>query len=253
MATSAPTPLRSTRTIRPTPSTWPCTRWPPSRVASVTGRSRFTVSPSSSRPSVVRDSVSGERSNASRSASRSTTVRQTPFTDTDAPTGESAVTVSHRTTIRPLERARTSPSSSTIPVNIGLDPHVRADALHVGHLQLYGIVDRHDSLALDDPGRVRAAHDLRREVQDHLVDEPAGDGAPRERGPALEQRALHVSLPEIPEQLAQRHALIDRLEEDRIGAGGPPRVDAFLRGQLRRGDERGSLTREELRAHLDPA
>src|SRR5204863_4177193 len=75
-------------------------------------------------PSVLRDSVSSERSNASVSGSpsdapRSTTVRQTPFTATDAPGPESAATFGDRTTRRGPNPI-TEPTSSTIPVNI---PH----------------------------------------------------------------------------------------------------------------------------------
>ena len=47
--TGAATPPSLVRARRartsPTPSTWPCTMWPPSRAASVTGRSRLTGSP----------------------------------------------------------------------------------------------------------------------------------------------------------------------------------------------------------------
>ena len=71
---------------RATPSTWPCTRCPPSRVASVTGRSRLTGAPGSRRESAVRRSVSSERSNERDRPSLATTVRQTPFTATEAPT-----------------------------------------------------------------------------------------------------------------------------------------------------------------------
>src|SRR5207247_686761 len=53
----------STPTTSPTPSTWPCTRWPPNRVASVTGRSRFTGSPGDRRARPVRRIVSSDRSN----------------------------------------------------------------------------------------------------------------------------------------------------------------------------------------------
>ena len=45
-----PEPSSSTRVTWPTPSTCPCTRCPPSRATSVTGRSRFTGSPRSEVP-----------------------------------------------------------------------------------------------------------------------------------------------------------------------------------------------------------
>ena len=69
----------------PTPSTCPCTRCPPSRAESVTGRSRFTGSPGVSLPRVERASVSGDRSNERSPAPLATTVRHTPFTATEAP------------------------------------------------------------------------------------------------------------------------------------------------------------------------
>src|SRR5262249_30512073 len=58
-STSNASSVSATRSTVPTPSTWPCTMWPPSRSAARTARSRFTRrplahSPISVRPSVVR-------------------------------------------------------------------------------------------------------------------------------------------------------------------------------------------------------
>ena len=73
------------RTV-PVASTWPCTRWPPSRSASRTGRSRFTAVAGGEVAEVraARASRSPRRppSDASPSA---TTVRQQPLTAIDAP------------------------------------------------------------------------------------------------------------------------------------------------------------------------
>src|SRR4029079_335024 len=82
----SPPPVASGASARisPTPSTWPCTKWPPRRAASDTGRSRLTACPTSRRPRLVRASVSELRSNAKCSSSCSTTVRQVPLTATDA-------------------------------------------------------------------------------------------------------------------------------------------------------------------------
>ena len=65
----------------PTPSTWPSTKWPPSRPSARSGRSRLTRRPGASAPSVVTRSVSGDDVERARSARRAAiTVRQTPFT-----------------------------------------------------------------------------------------------------------------------------------------------------------------------------
>ena len=57
-------PSASRATTSPVASTCPCTMWPDSLVAGVTGRSRFTREPAVRSPRLLRESVSGARSAA---------------------------------------------------------------------------------------------------------------------------------------------------------------------------------------------
>src|SRR6266508_1216543 len=113
---------RVTSSTVPIPSTWPRTRCPPTAAPNRNGRSRLTASPAERRPSVVRLSVSGPTSNASASGLAATTVRQTPFTATLAPTSlpsrATCAATARRTTSPCRSTARTVAISSTIPVNI---------------------------------------------------------------------------------------------------------------------------------------
>ena len=67
-------------TIRPTPSTCPCTMCPSSLPPAGTARSRFTGAPATFPPSVLRRNVSGITSTANVPSATSVTVRHTPST-----------------------------------------------------------------------------------------------------------------------------------------------------------------------------
>ena len=69
----------------PTPSTWPETMWPPSSSPTLAARSRFTGSPAFQAPSVVLARVSPETSTANQLSPFSTTVRQQPECEIEAP------------------------------------------------------------------------------------------------------------------------------------------------------------------------
>src|SRR5215212_988986 len=96
---------------------------PPSRLLTAAARSRLTWLPTPTPRRLDRFSVSPMTSALNApSGSTSTTVRQTPFTAIESPCPASAVTTGPRMTRR-AESPRsslptTSPSSSTIPVNI---------------------------------------------------------------------------------------------------------------------------------------
>src|SRR3989475_13097085 len=96
--------------------------WPPSRVAGVTARSRFTGEPDFKFPRVERESVSFETSAANESDFTSSAVRQTPLTAIESPSLDPSVTVRASITMRAssprFSISRTRPSSSMIPVNI---------------------------------------------------------------------------------------------------------------------------------------
>src|SRR5262245_39881205 len=192
--------------IRPTPSTWPWPRWPPSRAARVTGRSRLTVAPARTDPRLVRSSVSPLRSNARVSSVRSTTVRQVPFTATDAPIGLSVATSGQRTTSRPPSSARTAPSSSTIPVNIGLHPDVGTDLVDPHQGQIQRRVDRREPLPHHGARRAGASDHTRREVLHDAVNGMVTQEAPREGRAAFQEHALDVALAEGLEEPSGRDA-----------------------------------------------
>ena len=102
----------------PTPSTWPCTRWPPSRVG---GRDRaLQVDRAPAPPSEVRPSVSATTSTLKVPPATPVTVRQTPLTAIESPSAASLLTSGPRIVSRvtsPGSLATISPSSSTMPVN----------------------------------------------------------------------------------------------------------------------------------------
>src|SRR6185312_3061477 len=187
-------------------STCPWTRWPPSRAASVTGRSRLTGAPVRTEPRVVRSSVSPLRSKASVSTVCSTTVRQVPFTATDAPTGLSVATSGHATTSRPPSSARTAPSSSTIPVNIGLHPDVGADRIDPDEGHIHRRVDRCEALPHHGARGTGASHDAGGDVLHDPVHRAVAQEAPCERRATLQQHALDVTLAEGLEEGARRDA-----------------------------------------------
>ena len=76
--------------MRPTPSTWPATMWPPSSSPARSARSRLMRWPGCQSPSVVRLSVSLETSTVKTepppSGAISVAVRQAPSQAIEAPT-----------------------------------------------------------------------------------------------------------------------------------------------------------------------
>src|SRR4051812_17659960 len=118
----------------PTPSTWPCTKWPPKRLSARMERSRLIVCPGLSLPSVVTRTVSGPMSACRYVASRRVAVRHTPFTDTLSPSCSSgAMAVAIVMCIPPASAVTASrrPTLSMRPVNIAFDQHVRSEHFHI--------------------------------------------------------------------------------------------------------------------------
>src|SRR5215468_7771392 len=117
-----PSPVSRAEMVRLTPSTWPWTMCPPRRSPTRSDRSRLTGEPGARAPSPVRLSVSAMTSAVKAAPDRPVTVRQVPLTAIESPGRASAVTRGPRTVIRAASSRRstdtTSPSSSTIPVNI---------------------------------------------------------------------------------------------------------------------------------------
>src|SRR5204862_6259684 len=111
-------------------------------------------------------------------------------TATEARTSEAPLTVRQGTVSRAPSSERTEPSSSTIPVNIGLHPDVVAEALDRDDVEVERLADRREAPAADDAARRRPARDLRREVHDHRVDDAVTNRAPRKRRPALDHERL---------------------------------------------------------------
>src|SRR5512132_2429455 len=243
----------STPTTSPTPSTWPCTRWPPNRVARVTGRSRFTGSPGERPERLVRRTVSSDRSNPRWSGPRSTTVRHTPFTAIDEPTSLSASTVRQDTVIRSGARSTTAPSSSTIPVNMGLHPQVLPYVVEGRDGELHGLGDGGEPPSAQDTGRVLAPNELGGEVHHDLVHGSVLDHGPRERGAAFQEDALYVPLAQVREELSERHPPALGLVLDDLGPPGPPGLPTLAGSQARGGDHGGCGRVEQVARLRDPS
>src|SRR3954447_19033282 len=174
----------------PTPSTCPCTMWPPRRESGFTGSSRLTREPACSSLSDERRSVSFITSapNSSRAPPFSiVAVRQTPLTATLSPSLSSRASgdvIAIRTPSLVASTEVTVPRSSTSPVNTSPLPQAGADQQVVGHLlaverqRAQRLGDLLDALALQRVARLAAADEQRREEQADLVDlARAGDSA----------------------------------------------------------------------------
>ena len=113
--------------IVPVASTWPCTKWPPSRASARIGRSRFTSAPRRSAPSAVTRAVSGEMSAWTRSTQLATAVRHTPLTARLSPGGDLGRDRRGQTQAEAGGVgfiSATSPMASIRPVNIGFGQHI---------------------------------------------------------------------------------------------------------------------------------
>ena len=133
--------------------------------------------------------VSSETSNARPSSARSTTVRQTPFTATDAPTSLSAGTTRQRIRSRwsahlqdlapflnDAREHRPPPSGPARPARRDARSSSRAAAIGA------------NPGPAEHAGRTGASHQLGGEVQDDLVEQIIAHEAPGERGAALHER-----------------------------------------------------------------
>src|ERR1700754_3112120 len=205
----------------PTPSTWPCTMWPPRRSLARTARSRLTAAPPVSFASVVRSNVSRMTSTVNVSPSTPVTVRQTPSTAIDAPCTASAATTGPRTVNRPSSAspstATSSPSSSTIPVNIASrlpvvlrvfawcrgDAEIGTEPPDVGDVEPDGGIDGGDS-GVGERGRA-GAEQRGRDVPDNAVDEAGPPERSGQGGAALEQDVALAALVEAVQQLGEVH------------------------------------------------
>ena len=192
--------LAHARRPSPTPSTWPCTMWPPRRSAARSGSSRFTARAGArSPPSGERRSVSCMTSAPKRSPSTAVAVRQTPLTATESPSPSSPASArrerqAHAVGGRVRPR-RPSPRSCDEPgehaAHHSLQPRgdqqVVADALAVERQRAQRVGDALDALALERVARGAAAEQQRREEQADLVDLAGVEERARQVRAALEQ------------------------------------------------------------------
>src|SRR6187200_209837 len=237
--TDPPSSPGSTLCTSPTPSTWPCTMWPPSRAARVTGRSRFTACPSTSRRRLVRSIVSSDRSNARDAPSLPTTVRHTPFTAIDAPMSLSVGTTRHATVSRWPAIARTSPRSSTIPVNMGLQSDVGTEPLGRVERELKRFSDRREPAPTDHARSGDSTHEGGRDVQDGVVDQSVPNQTPRDGGAPFDEHPLDVSFPEVVQERGQRHGTgVVTLDDRHVGSRSGPLPDPSFGSEVGRDDQR---------------
>src|SRR3954471_844613 len=238
----------SSRTSRtsPSPSTWPCMMWPPSRSAARSDSSRLTAPPAPASPSEERSSVSCITSTANAPASRSTAVavRHTPLTATESPSPISraiAVAITRRVPSPSRSAASIVPRSWTSPVKTPTTPsqttrarspfpqprrqqHVLAHLLHLHGERARGLGDPLHALALQRVARARAAEHDRRDEQPHLVDLAGVEEGAREVRAALEQDGGHAGGPELGERGAHARGLVRSRGDDHLGAGRLQRV-----------------------------
>src|SRR3954447_11118627 len=207
----------------PTPSTWPCTMWPPSRVCALTARSRLTGSPACALPRLLRRRVSPITSVlhvlSPASERTSVTVRQTPLTEIESPSATSSRTFRARISRRAASdwSSRTSrvPTSSTIPVKTSIPPmsccvatgvpgrletdlNIPAQKGDVADHQVQRVGDRGDSQVTDQRGT--GAQQLGCEMHHDLVDEPLAEERGGQGGAALEQQPAHAAGEQLVEQ-----------------------------------------------------
>src|SRR5438128_11480207 len=148
--------------------------WPPNRLPAVIARSRLTPPPGRKSPRLLRRSVSATASNSRRSPFLTTTVRQTPFTQTLSPIAHpgpmrGALTV--RRDDSPARRtAATTPTSSINPVNIAYQREVGAEAARREVMDRNRRAHPRAAGATDRAGRRPAAQQLRRYEKDHAID-----------------------------------------------------------------------------------
>src|SRR6185503_3960319 len=118
----------------PVPSTWPCTKWPPTRPSAAIGRSRFTLWSCRSDPSVVTRAVSGPISACTSPCCAVTTVRHTPLTARLSPgvsTGASVERMRIRNPPAAGISSATVPTASMRPVNISLNECIWPEQFHL--------------------------------------------------------------------------------------------------------------------------
>ena len=124
-------PSRRTEDMLPVPSMCPVTIWPPNLPFTGRARSRLTPLPWRNTPSEVLRHVSFITSTVKRRRSKSTTVRQMPFTAMLSPIWRSSITfVASTDSVQLaalLRMSATVPTSSTIPVNMNTPPRLPPD------------------------------------------------------------------------------------------------------------------------------
>src|SRR5680860_1158502 len=215
MRTTRANPSSAIDATAPTPSTWPCTTWPPSRPPARTGSSRLTSLPAASGPSEERRSVSAITSAAKESARTPRAVRQTPFTATESPSASSpasGLATESRAPSPSRSTAATVPVASTSPVNISASPIPQpGDDQHV-------VVD-----ALDG-ARLAPAGEQRRDEHPRLVDLARLEEDAGEVGAALEQQRLDVARAELVERRADARRLVLPRRDDHVDPGVAQRV-----------------------------
>src|SRR5215472_1288558 len=243
------------RSTRPTPSTWPCTKCPPKRAPTASGKSKLTMRPAAVSPNEVRSSVSRERSAEKDLLSRSTTVKQQPLTAMLAPMASSCAksgtgaffcgTANEIVSRAPSsERARLSifPRRSMIPVNIvkiSFDSKIRAEAVqreireraHVACRTRGMLCNRHGSLA----------EHARSIKQNHFVDEVLFKHCAIEGAAGFENHAENFATPKLVRDFAQVHAAVAGAQAHNFDAALSEL--ARFRGILRLGGENDDAAR----------
>src|SRR6201986_2375251 len=172
------------RTV-PTPSTWPCTMWPPSRSDSRMASSRLTPAPARASARELRRRVSFITSVANAVGWTSVAVRHTPLTEIESPSASSPANEEETIRRTPSPERSTSsirPRSAISPVNISRlplplpdarrDQQIVADALALQVLGADGVGNLLRALALQRIAGGSPSEDERGQEQPDLVDLP---------------------------------------------------------------------------------
>src|SRR4051794_2511870 len=232
----------------PTPSTCPCTMWPPRREAGFTGSSRLTREPACSSLSDERRSVSfiTSAANSSRVPPFSiVAVRHTPLTATLSPSASSLASgdvIAIRTPSLVASTEVTVPRSSTSPVNTsplpqaGTDQQVVGDLLAIERERAQRVGDPLDTLAFERVARLAATDHQRREEEPDLVDLARVEEGAREMRPALEQDRGDRRVAERHERAAHARRLVLAGRHDDVRAGRLEVLDVDALGRARHDD-----------------
>ena len=240
---------RARRATTPTPSTWPCTMWPPSR--SLGAQRQLEVDPRARLELAQRRAAQRLVHHVGAEAlppQRPIAVRQTPLTATSRPRASSRASGDSNARRTPSCVASTAATVPEVCDQPGEHAHhsrrralisrSSATLLAVERERAQRVGDLLDALALQRVARLAAAEQQRREEQAHLVDLAGVEERAGQVRAALEQdRRSRRASPSAVERAAHARGLVLPRRHDDVGARDLERLDGDAR--RRAGDDDG--------------